>query len=158
MLIQQNLLSLLTPWIESQKSDTQSDILQKIAVTKLELDSRKVVQGDTFVAIVGHAIDGRAFIDKAIAQGANSVIAQACDRHSHGTVEMHSQCPVIYIEQLNDHLSELSARLYSRSAKVIGVTGTNGKTTITQIIAQWIELLGERAAVLGTTGNGFRRS
>ncbi len=38
---------------------------------------------------------------------------------------------------------------------MIGVTGTNGKTTISQLIAQWLELVGSRAAVMGTTGNGF---
>ncbi|RND22017.1 UDP-N-acetylmuramoyl-L-alanyl-D-glutamate--2,6-diaminopimelate ligase, partial [Vibrio cholerae] len=49
-----------------------------------------------------------------------------------------------------------AGRLYGgHHNQLIGVTGTNGKTTITQLIAQWLELLGHKAAVMGTTGNGF---
>ncbi|MFC1234643.1 UDP-N-acetylmuramoyl-L-alanyl-D-glutamate--2,6-diaminopimelate ligase [Vibrio sp. F74] len=165
MLNKQSLLSLLSPWFDSHEKenkesaskvlDDRDDILQEIEVVNLELDSRKVREGDTFVAIQGHAIDGRAFIDKAVRKGANAVIAQACQEHVHGTVEYHNGCPVIYIEQLNLHLSELSSRIYSCHSKLIAVTGTNGKTTITQLIAQWIELVEKRAVVMGTTGNGF---
>jgi len=155
MLVKQSLLSLLSPWLENLTTGYEHDILQKIEVTNLELDSRKITKGDTFVAIVGHAIDGRKFISKSIEEGASSVIAQACQNHVHGTVEFYFGCPVIYVEHLNVRLSELSARLYQNSTHIIGVTGTNGKTTITQLIAQWIELLGKRAAVMGTTGNGF---
>lgn len=165
MLNKQSLLSLLSPWLESHEKgnkgseskalDNENDYLQEIEVVNLELDSREVSKGDTFVAILGHSIDGRAFIDKAVEKGANAVIAQACQEHGHGTVEYHSGCPVIYIEHLNLHLSELSSRIYSCDSKLIGVTGTNGKTTITQLIAQWIELVSKRAAVMGTTGNGF---
>ncbi|MDV7104510.1 UDP-N-acetylmuramoyl-L-alanyl-D-glutamate--2,6-diaminopimelate ligase [Vibrio sp. TH_r3] len=155
MLNKQSLMSLLSPWFESLISDNQQAILRKIAVSNLELDSRKVVSGDIFIAIKGHAIDGRLFINNAIENGAVAVIAQADNMHSHGFIDVDSSCPIIYIEQLNYILSELSARLYHSDSKLVGVTGTNGKTTITQIIAQWIELLDQRAAVMGTTGNGF---
>ncbi len=152
MLNKQSLTSLLSPWIEQSHN---RDILQSITVTNLELDSRKITPGDTFVAVIGHATDGRNFISQAVKNGANAVIAQACSEHQHGTVTTVSECVVIYVAALDNRLSELSGRLYSSSAQLIGVTGTNGKTTITQLIAQWIELLGKRAAVMGTTGNGF---
>lgn len=145
------LSSLLSPW-----GDFSSSELDAIAVEQLELDSRAIKDGDTFVAIVGHAVDGRRFIDKAIAQGAKAVIAQAGDDKAHGLVEWLNSVPVVYVAELNSILSELAGRVYSSQAtKLIGVTGTNGKTTITQLIAQWLDLVGQRSAVMGTTGNGF---
>ncbi len=64
--------------------------------------------------------------------------------------------PVIYVSELNVILSGLAGQVCSSQAtKLIGVTGTNGKTTITQLIAQWLDLVGQRSAVMGTTGNGF---
>lgn len=156
MLNKQSLLSLLSPWIENKSLESnQHDALQDIQVVNLELDSRKVLKGDTFVAILGHAVDGRSFIGNAIEQGANAVIAQASEEHMHGSVEYITGCPIVYIDQLDLYLSELSSRLYKCHSKLIGVTGTNGKTTITQLIAQWLELLKKRSVVMGTTGNGF---
>ncbi len=145
------LSELIAPWL------TQSeDSWAAIPVNHLELDSRKIKFGDTFVAIIGHAIDGRNFISTALDRGATAVVAQACEQHLHGSVDWVKDVPVIYINNLDKHLSQLAGNLYGQhKSRLIGVTGTNGKTTITQLIAQWIELLGQRAAVMGTTGNGF---
>ncbi|MCZ4370805.1 UDP-N-acetylmuramoyl-L-alanyl-D-glutamate--2,6-diaminopimelate ligase [Vibrio diazotrophicus] len=144
------LSELISPWLQANPA------WANISVTRLDLDSRKIQAGDTFVAIVGHAVDGRKFIDTAIIRGANAVLAQACSLNNHGHVEWKSDVPVIYIDQLDQHLSELAGNLYgSHQSRLVGVTGTNGKTTITQLIAQWIDLLGQKAAVMGTTGNGF---
>ncbi|OEE90884.1 UDP-N-acetylmuramoyl-L-alanyl-D-glutamate--2,6-diaminopimelate ligase [Vibrio crassostreae] len=145
------LSSLLSPW-----GDFSSPELDAIAVEQLELDSRAIKDGDIFVAVVGHAVDGRRFIDKAVSQGANAVIAQADAEKAHGLIEWLDAVPVVYIKDLNLVLSELAGRVYSfQTTKLIGVTGTNGKTTITQLIAQWLDLVGQRSAVMGTTGNGF---
>lgn len=145
------LATLLSPW-----QDISSDKIANIAVQHLELDSRKVVAGSTFVAVKGHAVDGRRFIPSAIELGANAVIADACEQHPAGTIENVSNIPVVYVADLSQNLSALASRLYPLSNhKVIGVTGTNGKTTITQLIAQWLDLVGQRTAVMGTTGNGF---
>ncbi|MEH0742208.1 UDP-N-acetylmuramoyl-L-alanyl-D-glutamate--2,6-diaminopimelate ligase [Vibrio cholerae] len=143
------LTQLLRPWLEL------GDELA-IPVRQLELDSRQVTNGSTFVAIQGHALDARKFIPAAIAQGANAVIAQACSRAPHGLVEYIQSVPVVYVDALDQRLSQLALSLYPVAGNhLIGVTGTNGKTTVTQLIAQWLELLGQRAAVLGTAGNGF---
>ncbi|EGR2025135.1 UDP-N-acetylmuramoyl-L-alanyl-D-glutamate--2,6-diaminopimelate ligase [Vibrio cholerae] len=142
---------LIAPWLEL--TDPK---LAALVITHLELDSRLIKSGDTFVAIQGHAVDGRQFIDKAIAQGANVVLAEADAQHINGWVEYRAGVPVIYLAELGQHLSELAGRLYGgHHNQLIGVTGTNGKTTITQLIAQWLELLSHKAAVMGTTGNGF---
>ncbi|CDT92489.1 UDP-N-acetylmuramoyl-L-alanyl-D-glutamate--2,6-diaminopimelate ligase [Vibrio coralliirubri] len=145
------LSSLLSPW-----GDFSSPELDAIAVEQLELDSRAIKDGDIFVAVVGHAVDGRRFIDKAVAQGTNAIIAQADAEKADGLIEWLDAVPVIYIKDLNLVLSELAGRVYSSQVtKLIGVTGTNGKTTITQLIVQWLDLVGQRSAVMGTTGNGF---
>ena len=145
------LSSLLSPW-----GDFSSPELSEIAVEQLELDSRAIKEGDIFVAVIGHAVDGRRFIDKAVSQGAKAVIAQAGDDKAHSLVEWFDSVPVVYVAELDSILSELAGRIYSsQSTKLIGVTGTNGKTTITQLIAQWLDLVGQRSAVMGTTGNGF---
>ncbi|HAV1404122.1 TPA: UDP-N-acetylmuramoyl-L-alanyl-D-glutamate--2,6-diaminopimelate ligase [Vibrio parahaemolyticus] len=141
--------ALLSPW-----GDCPS--LASVLVSELELDSRKVQPGTTFVAIVGHVVDGRKFIASAIEKGANAVIAQACDVKAHGTIDIIDDIPVVYLDALDKCLSEIAGQLYTYpDMKLIGVTGTNGKTTITQLIAQWIGLVGSKAAVMGTTGNGF---
>ncbi|MFA0566781.1 UDP-N-acetylmuramoyl-L-alanyl-D-glutamate--2,6-diaminopimelate ligase [Vibrio gallaecicus] len=146
-----SLSSLLSPW-----GDFNSSQLDAIPVKSLELDSRKVSSGDLFVAVIGHAVDGRQFIPTAIEQGAAAVIAQACDEHLHGSVDVVGEIPVVYIDDLNQSLSKLAGRLYSsENMRLIGITGTNGKTTISQLITQWLDLIGQRSAVMGTTGNGF---
>ena len=145
------LAKLLAPWFEMQ--DTPHAGLE---INQLVLDSRKLEVGDTFVAIDGHAVDGRRFIDSAAQSGANCTIAQASDAHPHGSWQSVGTMPVIYIEDLPNTLSAMAQRLYPvEHSRLIGVTGTNGKTTITQLIAQWLELLGNKTAVMGTTGNGF---
>ncbi len=145
------LATLLSPWL-----DITNKPFSQLVITQLELDSRKVSTGTTFVAIKGHAVDGRRFITTSIEQGANAVIAQADQEIAHGHIEIVSGVPVVYIDSLNEHLSSLASRLHPiKHNQLIGVTGTNGKTTVTQIIAQWLELTGQRAAVLGTAGNGF---
>lgn len=144
-----SLASLLSPWAIYPE-------LNAVTVTSLELDSRKIRAGDTFVAMIGQQTDGRRFIDTAIANGANAVIASACSQHAHASLEYRGDVPVVFVEQLDMQLSAIAGKLYPHpQMRLIGVTGTNGKTTITQLIAQWLQLLGESAAVMGTTGNGF---
>ncbi|PMH39927.1 UDP-N-acetylmuramoyl-L-alanyl-D-glutamate--2,6-diaminopimelate ligase [Vibrio sp. 10N.286.49.B3] len=145
--------TLISPWVDISDSPVHN-----LLISHLELDSRKVGSGDTFVAVIGHAVDGRKFISSALSQGASSVIAEACERNPHGSIEWVDGVAIVYIQELNQHLSALAGRFYHQQASenaLIGVTGTNGKTTITQLIAQWLELLDQPAAVMGTTGNGF---
>jgi len=124
----------------------------------MTLDSRKAASGDLFVAVAGHHADGRRFIPQAIAQGVSAVIAEAEGEASDGDIkEMHG-VPVIYLAQLPQRLSALAGRFYGQPGekqKLIGVTGTNGKTTTTQLLAQWAQRLGETGAVMGTVGNGL---
>ncbi|MBB3047082.1 UDP-N-acetylmuramoyl-L-alanyl-D-glutamate--2,6-diaminopimelate ligase [Litorivivens lipolytica] len=122
-----------------------------VPVSGIALDSRQVRAGDVFLAVRGHSLDGRDFIDKAIAKGAAAVIADApCD-------ESRWPLPVIAIDNLSQHLSEIAGRFYchpSRNLSLIGVTGTNGKSSVTHYLAQLLELLGHPCGVMGTLGAG----
>lgn len=144
-----NLSDLLAPWVAG---------LPARALREMTLDSRVAAAGDLFVAVVGHQADGRRYIPQAIAQGVAAVIAEADGEAADGEVrEMHG-VPVIYLSQLHQRLSALAGRFYhqpSESLRLVGVTGTNGKTTTTQLLAQWAQLLGETGAVMGTVGNGL---
>ena len=144
-----NLRDLLAPWVAG---------LPERALRDMTLDSRIAAAEDVFVAVVGHQVDGRRYIPQAIAQGVAAVIAEAKDEATDGEVREIHGVPVIYLSQLNERLSALAGRFYGEPAdklSLVSVTGTNGKTTVTQLIAQWGQLLGETSAVMGTVGNGL---
>ncbi|MFD1090699.1 UDP-N-acetylmuramoyl-L-alanyl-D-glutamate--2,6-diaminopimelate ligase [Providencia vermicola] len=129
-----------------------------ISLREMTLDSRKAAAGDLFIAIKGHQSDGRHYIPQAIAQGVGAVIAEAQGEAEEGEVRFVHGVPVIYLNDLNNRLSALAGEFYdqpSAKMKLVGVTGTNGKTTTTQLIAQWAKGLGETSAVMGTVGNGL---
>ncbi|EDM66325.1 MurE [Moritella sp. PE36] len=130
----------------------------ELVVNALIIDSRKVQAGDCFVAINGHALDGRRFISKALKSGATAVLKDADNEAEHGHIDYIDQRPIISFFGLNQALSALADNFYqspSQQLKLIGVTGTNGKSTITQIIANWVTLLAGKAGVMGTIGNGL---
>lgn len=142
-----NLRDLLAPWVPDAPA---------LMLRNMTLDSRAVVSGDLFIAVAGHQTDGRRFISQAIAQGAVAVIAEA--EAVDGEIRDVDGVPVVYLARLPLRLSALAARFYplpTKGFRLIGVTGTNGKTTVTQLLAQWANLLGEVGAVMGTTGNGL---
>lgn len=144
-----NLRDLLAPW--------GLDVPGR-ALREMTLDSRVAAAGDLFVAVVGYQTDGRRYIPQAIAQGVAAVIAEAEGVAPDASItEMHG-VPVIYLSNLNQHLSKLAGQFYQQpgaALRLIGVTGTNGKTTTTQLLAQWTQALGESSAVMGTVGNGL---
>ncbi|MBC5791353.1 UDP-N-acetylmuramoyl-L-alanyl-D-glutamate--2,6-diaminopimelate ligase [Providencia sp. JUb39] len=129
-----------------------------VSLREMTLDSRKAAAGDLFIAIKGHQSDGRHYIPQAIAQGVSAVIAEAQGEAEEGEIRFIHGVPVIYLNDLNNCLSALAGEFYHQPSfkmKLVGVTGTNGKTTTTQLIAQWAKGLGETSAVMGTVGNGL---
>ncbi|MCS6816033.1 MAG: UDP-N-acetylmuramoyl-L-alanyl-D-glutamate--2,6-diaminopimelate ligase [Blastocatellia bacterium] len=116
-------------------------------VTAIAYDSRRVAPGSLFVAIRGFQQDGNAFIPEALARGAVAIVSE-------------NSCPPdfprawLQVEDARRALAELAAAFYdhpSRTLTLIGVTGTNGKTTTTYLIDAVIRATGERSARLGTT-------
>ncbi|EXF46266.1 UDP-N-acetylmuramoylalanyl-D-glutamate--2, 6-diaminopimelate ligase [Pseudomonas sp. BAY1663] len=127
-----------------------SDVL----IRELTLDSRKVRGGDLFLAVPGLQQDGRDHIDDAIARGAAAVAYEA-----EGAGQLLSeQAVMLPVRQLSGQLSAIAGRFYgepSRSLRLVGVTGTNGKTSVSQLIAQALDRLGEPCGIIGTLGTGF---
>ena len=128
------------------------------STAQVSADSRQIRSGDIFFAYpVGHGKalrDSRQFIDAAIENGAAAVVFDPAGLGSQ--CRDHPQC--IAVEGLAEKVGELSAQWYdypSKQLKIIGVTGTNGKTSITQWLAQALDEPHQRTAVLGTLGTGF---
>ena len=127
---------------------TSAAVPQVPEVTGVCCDSQRIRPGDVFVAIPGFREDGRCHIAEAKARGAVCVLSR----------EPVQELPWAVVQDPRRALAEVSARLYrhpDRELAVVGVTGTNGKTTTTQLLAQWAKLLGETSAVMGTVGNGL---
>lgn len=116
-------------------------------------DSREVVPGSLFIAVAGQRVDARAYIADACARGAVAVLYDA-----QGAVVAPLEVPSFGMAQLRRQMGVIADRFYGAPSKdlmVIGVTGTNGKTTCTQLLAQALDRAPRRCAVIGTLGYGF---
>lgn len=130
------------------------DALDALDVRQLATDSRAVKPGDTFVAFPGELRDGRDYIPQALAKGAAAVLWEKRGYQWNRAW----QVPNLGIAQLRRRAGEIASRVYGRpSAKLwmVGVTGTNGKTSCSQWIAQALTRCGRKCAVIGTLGSGF---
>ena len=138
------------------RTDARFDALEALGVpvTRLAMDSRRVVPGDVFVAVPGAHTDGRRLIPQAIAAGAAGVLWEADGFQW----DPAWSAPNFAVRNLRQQLGFIAARVYgdpSLRLWAAGVTGTNGKTSCSHWIAQSLTRLGRRTAVLGTLGNGF---
>ena len=132
-----------------------SDLLQGIAypvrdarIRGLALDSRQVKPGFAFVALTGHQAHGLEYLEDALNRGASAVL---CDRD----VQLAPHLGCARVEYLSENLVQLAGRFYGASgdrARVLAVTGTNGKTSTVNLIAQLLERLGRVGASVGTLG------
>ena len=119
-------------------------------------DSRQINQGDLFIARPGLESDGRRYINQAITKGAIAVLTEEheLEHFVQATVET---VPIFKVKNLANELGILADTFYqhpSSNLTVIGVTGTNGKTTCAQMTAHVLESLGYKVGVMGTMGNG----
>jgi UDP-N-acetylmuramoyl-L-alanyl-D-glutamate--2,6-diaminopimelate ligase len=115
-------------------------------------DSRRVRPGCVFVALRGERADGHAFIAGAVATGARAIVVDEAYAREHPPVP---DVATIVVPDTRLALSRLSAAFYgypSRALSVVGVTGTNGKTTTTHLIATILEAAGIPCARIGTLG------
>src|ERR1700694_5699098 len=123
-------------------------------VRRITSDSRDVREGDAFAAYPGTRHDGRAFIADAIARGAGAVLWE-----THGCNWNHAwKLPHLPLEDLKAKLGTIADFIYghpSRELWMVGVTGTNGKTSCAHWIATGLHAAGRKSAVLGTLGNGL---
>ena len=138
--------------------DALIELLRALGVRDLAADSRRVQPGDAFVAVPGRSGDGRAFIDAALARGARAVLVDADGWSRRDPRFREDGVPVLAVDSLARDLGALAAAWYrepSAALAAIAVTGTNGKTSCSQWIAQALTLAGRRCGVIGTVGTGF---
>ena len=131
--------------------------LMSLVVSGLQLDSRKLEPNELFIAFPGLHSDGRHYLAQAKAAGA---VAALVESEGFNTTD-ETPLPVIAIENLAHKVSAIAGRFYAdptASLPVIGITGTNGKTTCTQLLAQLFAILGKPAGVIGTLGYGLLSS
>ena len=122
----------------------------------LTMDSRSVRRGDAFVAIAGFGAHGLTFVDQARANGAAAVLVDGDETGQ--TARPRVPDDAIVVPGLRARLGALADAFHDRATArvpVVGVTGTNGKTSTVQLIAQAWEALGTRAGTVGTLGAGL---
>lgn len=127
----------------------------ELDVAQIDFDSRNVVDGSVFVAVVGTVVDGHDFIDKALEKGAVAVV---CER-----LPMDLKVGITYVQVKEAHqaLALLASNFYgnpSHELKLVGVTGTNGKTTTTTLLHDVFSDLGYMAGLLSTVVNKIGRT
>ena len=113
---------------------------------KYETNSRLIKPGQTFVAIKGYTVDGHDYIEDAIKNGATAIIAEK---------EVKCDVPVTVVENSAEYYQKLLVKEYKdefKDLKLIGITGTNGKTTSAYLTYQMLLALGKKAAYIGTIG------
>lgn len=128
--------------------DVEYKILQKVSDEingeDLEFDSRKIKQGDVFIALEGSIVDGHTFISKAIENGAKTILVEK-------DVEKVEGINYFLVDELREKMGIIASNFYGypqNQLKIVGVTGTNGKTTTTYIVES---ILGEKnVARIGT--------
>ncbi len=116
------------------------------AITGISYDSREIKDGDIFVCLIGEKTDGHNYIKEAEAKGAKAILAQK---------KINSNLPVIYVKDTQISIARLANSFYkepSKKIKILGVTGTNGKTTTTHLVQHILEKNNLKTAVIGTLG------
>jgi len=129
-------------------------LTRELGVRRVPGDSRRVRAGDTFVAYPGESRDGRDFIAQAVASGAASVLWDSAGY----SWNRKWRVPNLGIPDLRRGAGVIAAEIYGRPSAdlwTIGITGTNGKTSCSQWVAQSLTRLRRKCAVVGTLGSGF---
>ena len=121
---------------------------QEVDITSLTYDSRSANDGCCFFAVAGTVVDGHNFIASAIERGAKCVICQ----HIPEEVK-DKECTFVVVEDSNIAMGDIASNFYgnpSHELKVVGVTGTNGKTTIATLLYDLVQSMGYKAGLIST--------
>ena len=111
-----------------------------ISINALQLDSRKVMNGDVFFAIKGVSVDGHNFISKVIEQGASAIVCEEIPTEKNETITY------VQVKDARQTSALLACNFYdnpSQKLKLVGVTGTNGKTTVATLLYELYKNKGE---------------
>lgn len=122
----------------------------EVEVTGLAIDSRKVTAGNVFIAIRGAQTDGHQFIDNAIEKGAVAVICEDMPEYN------YKQVTYVKVDDAAEACGIMAANFYdnpSEKLRLVGVTGTNGKTTVATLLFKLYRAAGHRAGLISTVAN-----
>ncbi|QJC36033.1 UDP-N-acetylmuramoyl-L-alanyl-D-glutamate--2,6-diaminopimelate ligase [Enterobacteriaceae endosymbiont of Donacia cincticornis] len=140
----------------------QNNLIKNILINKIVLDSRKIKgKNCLFIAVKGDKYDGKNFIKQALSKKVVAILTYSDEKILPYTIQIKKNIPIIYLPNLRKQISYIAGRLYNHPSKkipIIGITGTNGKTSITHFLMQWFKLLGYKPAILSTIGNGFYKN
>ena len=120
-----------------------------IDVKGVNIDSRKVGKGDMFIAVKGTAVDGHVYIPKAIEQGASVIVCEKIDDPVSGV-------GYLLVENTEQIVGQIATNFYgnpTEKLKLVGVTGTNGKTTIATVLYNMFRKMGHKVGLLSTVVN-----
>ena len=118
-----------------------------ITIGGVEFDSRQIKENDVFVAITGVVSDGHNYIGKAIKDGATAIVCETLPEN------LHDNITYIEVESSNKALAYMAANFHghpSENLKLVGVTGTNGKTTVSSLLYQLFKKAGYKVGLLST--------
>jgi len=160
-----NLAQLLAPYLIPAAEDNLTASRFELALSDLDIkglvtDNRDVTPGDCFIALAGITHHGKAFITDAIAKGASAVLLEVdADAELNGNITYSSNIPVIAVRNLNALLNKILIDFYQLSShafnmRLMAVTGTNGKSSITRFAAQMSHGLQQPTGLMGTLGFG----
>lgn len=145
-----HLLSGLAEWLSGRSSGVEARGDLAVAVRGVSLNSRRILPGDLYAALPGARAHGADFADQALASGAVAVLTDPS-----GAVRLPEGTPTLVVEAPRSVLGWLAAHVYgdpAASLRVIGVTGTQGKTTTTRLLEGGLQAAGIPAAAIGTVG------
>lgn len=120
-----------------------------VEITGVNIDSRKVEQGHMFIAMKGTMVDGHRFIAKAVEQGAKAILCEELPEDTNG-------CTFVQVESTEDCAGQVATTFYGNPTsklKLVGVTGTNGKTTIATLLYNIFRKMGHKCGLLSTVCN-----
>jgi len=132
--------------------DLEFDILSgdlNIEVSSITYDSRKVLDNSIFIAITGFSVDGHSFIETAINSGAKTIIVEK-------DVHIDSDIAILKVKDSRNALAKISATFFDNPTKklnMIGVTGTNGKTSVTYLLKAIYDKANKDTGIIGTNGS-----
>lgn len=121
-----------------------------IEIKGVDIDSRRVAEGHLFVAMKGTQVDGHTFIGKAVTQGAAAILCEDMP------AEVAEGVTYVQVSSTEDAVGKVATQFYgdpSRKLKLVGVTGTNGKTTIATLLYNMFRKLGYKCGLLSTVCN-----
>ena len=128
--------------------ETKGDINKDI--TGIHMDSRKIMSGDLFVAVKGTQVDGHAYIEKASEKGAIAIVCETLPEH------LESNITYIQVADTEECVGKLATTFYgnpTEKLELIGVTGTNGKTTIATLLYNMFRKFGYKVGLISTVCN-----